>query len=73
MTRPAAFQRASGTAMLHDPDIFRAMMEIITTQALPGEVVARPGFAGRVMAAAEGREASVPPGPSRAELIGMLA
>jgi 2-polyprenyl-6-methoxyphenol hydroxylase-like FAD-dependent oxidoreductase len=69
----AALQRAFGIAMLHDADIFRAMMEIITMQATPAEVFARPGFAGRVMAAAEGREAFGPPGPSRAELLGMLA
>ena len=69
----AAFQQAFGTAMLYDADIFRAMMDIITMQALPREVVARPGFAGQVMAAADGREAFVPPGPSRAELIGVLA
>jgi len=78
----AALQQALGTAMLYDPDIFRAMMEIITMQARPAEVLARPGFASRVMAAAEGREvmaaaegreAFVPPSPSRAELIGMLA
>lgn len=29
--------------MLYDADIFRAMMEIISMQAPPGEVVARPG------------------------------
>jgi hypothetical protein len=69
----AALPRALGTAMMYDADVYRAMMEVVTMQALPGEVFARPGFAGRVMAAAEGREAFVPPGPSRAELLGMLA
>jgi hypothetical protein len=59
--------------MLYDADIFRAMMQIITMQALPREVVTRPGFAGQVMAAGDGREAFVPPGSSRAELIGVLA
>src|SRR5438552_13600191 len=66
-TGPAELlQQASATAMLYDADIFRAMVEIITMQALPEEVFARPGFASRVTAAAEGREAFVPPGPSRA-------
>jgi hypothetical protein len=64
---------ALATALLYDADRFRAMMEIITMQTPPGEVFARPGFAGQIMAAAEGREAIVPPGPSRAELLGMLA
>lgn len=73
-TGPAAlFQQASGTAMLYDADIFRAMMEIITMQALPEEVFARPGFADQVTAAAEGREAFGAPSPSRAELLDMLA
>ena len=67
------FQLAWGTAMLYDADIFRAMMEIITMHALPGEVFGRPGFADRVTAVAADREAFVPPGPSRAELLGMLA
>ena len=59
--------------MLYDPDIFRAMMEIITMQALPEQVFARPAFADRVIAAAEGRDALVPPGPSRTHLLGVLA
>ena len=58
--------------MLYDADVFRAMMEIIMMQALPEEVFTRPGFAGRVSAAAEGREAFIAPGPSRAELLGAL-
>jgi hypothetical protein len=58
--------------MLYDADIFRAMTEIVTMQALPGEVFARPGFADQVTAAAEGHEAFVPPSPSRADLLGRL-
>lgn len=53
--------------------IFRAMMEIISMQALPRDVLARPGFAERVMAAANGREAPAPPGPSRDDLLRALA
>lgn len=67
-----AWQRR-GVAQFRQADIFRAMMEIITMQALPEEVFARPGFAGQVTAAAEGREAFVPPSPSSAELPGRLA
>ncbi len=73
-TGPAELlQKASATAMLYDADIFRAMMEIITMQALPEQVFARPAFARRVIAAAEDREAFVPPGPSRAQLPGVQA
>jgi len=69
----ALFRLAFGTAMLYDANIFRAMMEIITMQKLPQEVFARPGFAKRVAAVAEGHEEFVPPGPSRAELLGLVA
>ena len=73
-TGPAAvLAQAFSTSMLYDPDIFRGVMDIISMWALPHEVFARPGFVGQVAAAAEGREAFVPPGPSRAELLGMLA
>ena len=69
----ALFDQAYNSAMLYDAGIFRAMMEIITMQALPGQVFTRPAFADRVTAAAEGREAFVPPGPSRAQVLEMLA
>jgi 2-polyprenyl-6-methoxyphenol hydroxylase-like FAD-dependent oxidoreductase len=73
-TDPASVaQQAFQMAMLYDPDIFRAMMEIISMQALPEEVLARPGFGDRVMAAADGREEFSPPGPSRDDLLRMLA
>lgn len=68
----AALIQQTFQAMLYDADIFRGMMEIITMQALPGQVFARPGFADRVMATA-GRGAFAPPGPSRGELLRMLA
>jgi len=60
-------------AMLYDPDVFRGMIEFISMQALPEEVFTRPGFGDRVTAAAEGREAFDPPGPSRDELLKALA
>jgi 2-polyprenyl-6-methoxyphenol hydroxylase-like FAD-dependent oxidoreductase len=64
---------AFGTSMLYDGDIFRGMMEIISVQALPEEVFSRPGFADRVVAIAQEREAFVVPGPSRADLLGAMA
>ena len=73
-TGPAVmFQQAFGLAMLYDPDVFRGMMDIISMYALPEQVFARPGFAGRVAAAAEGNEPFAPPGPSRADLLKTLA
>jgi hypothetical protein len=59
--------------MLYDPDVFRGMMDIISMHALPEQVFTRPGFAGRVAAASEGNEPFAPPGPSRADLLKMLA
>jgi hypothetical protein len=66
----AQFRRAH---LLHAAGVTPWYRATVGLQALPGEAFARPGFAGRVMAAAEGREAFAPPGPSRAELLGMLA
>jgi hypothetical protein len=58
-------------AMMFDADVFRAYLEIISMLAPPEEVLARPGLTDRIMAAA-GRDVQVP-GPSRAELLKMLA
>ena len=69
----AQFQQAFGVAMLYDPDVFRGMLEFISMMALPGQVFTRPGFADRVLAAAEGREVFTPSGPSRADLLKTLA
>ena len=60
-------------AMLYDADIFRAMMETVTMLALPEEVLARPGLSGRIVAAADGRDAVTFPGPSRDDLLRTLA
>jgi hypothetical protein len=69
----AQFQQAFGVAMLYDPDVFRGMMEFISMMALPEQVFARPGFADRVVAVADGHEAFAPPGPSRPDLLKALA
>jgi hypothetical protein len=60
-------------AMLHDADLFRAFVETNSLLAHPREVMARPGLAERIMATAGAHEAVEPPGPSRAELLRMLA
>jgi 2-polyprenyl-6-methoxyphenol hydroxylase-like FAD-dependent oxidoreductase len=63
----------SGRAMAHDPDIFRAFMEIVGCLTLPGPVFTRPGFADRVLEVAARHEAAPPPGPSREELLRLIA
>jgi 2-polyprenyl-6-methoxyphenol hydroxylase-like FAD-dependent oxidoreductase len=61
------------TAMVHDADLFRAFVDIRAVLALPEEVLARPGLTDRVMEIARTHEPLVPPGPSREELLRMLA
>jgi 2-polyprenyl-6-methoxyphenol hydroxylase-like FAD-dependent oxidoreductase len=60
-------------AMLHDADLFRAFVEMNSLLTLPRDVLARPGLADRIVEMAGGREAAAPPGPSRDELLRMLA
>jgi 2-polyprenyl-6-methoxyphenol hydroxylase-like FAD-dependent oxidoreductase len=62
---------AAGRAMLQDAEVFRGVIESITCLALPQEVFSRPGMWERVEAAAG--EATVFPGPSRQELLALLA
>ena len=59
-------------AMLHDADLFRAAMEVFSLLTPPRDVLARPGMADRIRAAAGAHEAVAPPGPSRPELLRML-
>jgi hypothetical protein len=69
----AQVQLAFEVAMLYDPDVFRGMMELIAMMALPEQVFSRPGFGERVAAAAVGKEGFAAPGPSRADLLKILA
>ncbi|HEX6453139.1 MAG TPA: FAD-dependent oxidoreductase [Trebonia sp.] len=69
----ASAQSALLVAMMYDADVFRAYLEMISMLALPQEVLARPGLTDRIMAAADGRDALTLPGPSRADLLKMLA
>ena len=64
---------ALAVAMMYDADLFRASLEIATVQALPQEVMARPGLVDRIMEVANTHEAVKPSGPSRDELLHMLA
>jgi flavin-dependent dehydrogenase len=78
VTRPAAGPSARvmqdlTVAMLHDADLFRAFIEIISMYALPQEVLARPGLADRVAAVAAEHEEFDMPGPSRADVLASLS
>ena len=59
-------------AMLYDPDVFRAFLEIISMLALPEDIMARPGFNEHLAKSAAGREFFEMPGPSRGDLLQSL-
>ena len=63
---------ALAVAMMYDADLFRAWLEIRSVQALPQEIMARPGVVDRIMQVASTHEAVIPPGPSREELLRIL-
>ena len=63
---------ALAVAMMYDADLFRASLEIATVQALPQEVMRRPGVVDRIMEVASTHEVVVPPAPSRQQLLRML-
>jgi 2-polyprenyl-6-methoxyphenol hydroxylase-like FAD-dependent oxidoreductase len=65
--------RAFAVAMAHDADVFRAGVEMRSMLALPREVMARPGMVERIFEVANGREPMRAPGPSREEVLRMLA
>jgi 2-polyprenyl-6-methoxyphenol hydroxylase-like FAD-dependent oxidoreductase len=71
--RPTGPGDALAVAMLYDAALFRASLEIVSLLALPREVLARPGVVGRIMELADIHEPVVPPGPSRDELLRMVA
>jgi len=70
---PAVLAAALVRAMPHDADIFRAFMEMGSCLTLPGAVFARPGFADRVMEVARQSDAPPPSGPTRDELLRLIA
>jgi 2-polyprenyl-6-methoxyphenol hydroxylase-like FAD-dependent oxidoreductase len=65
--------KALSVAMMYDADLFRAANEIRSVLTLPQEVMARPGLVERIMEVACTHEPVIPPGPSREELLQMLA
>ena len=60
-------------AMMYDADLFRAFMEVGSMLTLARDVMARPGMPQRIMEVAAAHDSIAPPGPSRDELLRMLA
>jgi hypothetical protein len=71
--KPSGPGEALAVAMMYDPLLFRAYLEIVSLLALPREVLARPGLVDRIMAVADVAPPVAPAGPSRDELLRMLA
>ena len=69
----ARVAKALSVAMMYDADVFRAAVEMRSLLTLPQEVMARPGLVDRVKEVASNHEAVMPPGPSREELLRILA
>lgn len=71
--RSATLRVALQTAMLHDADLFRAFLESRTCLTPLGEIFARAGVAEQILALADEHEPLAIPGPSREELLALLA
>ncbi len=71
--RPRDPGSALAAVMMHDADLFRAFIEIFSLLALPEEVLARPGLLDRITEVAAAHEPVAPPGPSREELLRIMA
>jgi len=69
----ARIANALSVAMMYDADLFRASVELRSLLALPQEIMARPGMVERIMEVAGTHQEMIPGGPSRQELLHMLA
>jgi flavin-dependent dehydrogenase len=69
----ARIANALNVAIMYDADLYRAAAEMRSVLALPQEVMARPGMVDRILEVGETHEAVNPSGPSRQELLRMLA
>jgi 2-polyprenyl-6-methoxyphenol hydroxylase-like FAD-dependent oxidoreductase len=70
---PDPIQKMFFTATEHDPDIFRGFLEIMACLTPPEELFARPGLFEKAMAAADGKEPTTLPGPTRQELLELVS
>ncbi len=71
--RMGALGAAMMRTMAHDAEVFRAALEISNVLAHPREVFGRPGFADRLLALAGEQRHAGPPGPSREDLLALVA
>ncbi len=69
MQMVAAFRRAAAV----DPDVARAFVEVVSCLAFPVEVLGRPGMMDKILAAAAQAPTGPPPGPSREQLLELVA
>jgi hypothetical protein len=69
--RDPEFSRFAAAAM-HDPVLFRGLLEIGLSLALPREVLARPGMSERIERLGSVQPVLLP-GPDRARLLELLA
>jgi 2-polyprenyl-6-methoxyphenol hydroxylase-like FAD-dependent oxidoreductase len=71
---PATRARAGlAIAATRDPDLFRAFLEIVGCLTLPADVLARTGIVDRVLELTEAGDLPAPPGPTREQLLALLA
>jgi len=70
---PGRLGPALASAAGQDPDLFRALLDIIGCLALPTEVLARPGLAERALRLAADQPPATVPGPDREQLLRLLA
>ena len=71
--RPAVLRKALNTALLHDPELFRAYMASRAVLTPLTETFAQEGVAERTLELAGANEPLALPGPSREELLALLA
>jgi len=62
-----------GRAAAYDGEALRALLEINQVLALPSEVFGRDGFRDRMREVAADRQVTPPPGPTRQELLDLVA
>jgi 2-polyprenyl-6-methoxyphenol hydroxylase-like FAD-dependent oxidoreductase len=70
--RPAVLRRALTTAMLHDPELFRAFLSSRAVLTPLSETFAQAGLVERTLELAGEHERMVLPGPSREDLLQLL-
>jgi 2-polyprenyl-6-methoxyphenol hydroxylase-like FAD-dependent oxidoreductase len=69
----AAIGRALMVAMAYDPEVYRAVLDIIGVIRHPGDVLSRSGLVDRIMAIAQTEPPLQVPGPTRQELMELVA